>query len=168
MPRPLVFHPSERTAPKEVILHLREIDPTFELVWVDRAWLLGRVRPTAYRYTEGGRLLKAELQMVEVDPGTVQYARLAMQGFAATESYEHREADSRIIEDARLRWYNLQNCAGETFAARLDETLGGPRHRANLARVRDGARAVGREAYRRADRRPAYSRPYSRAALSRF
>lgn len=166
--RPLVFHPSERTAPKEVILHLREIDPTFELVWVPNAWLLGRVRWTPLRYLQAGRLLQGELLTPEPDAGTIAYARLAMQGFAATESYDHREADSRIVEDARLRWWNLQNHAAATFEARLDETLGGPGLRARQARVRDGAQALGREAYRRSDRNPMYGRPYSRDTIQRL
>lgn len=157
--RPLVFFPSERTAPKEVIQHLREIDPTFELVWVDNAWLLGRVRPTSLRYLQGGRILAHELAKADPDPGTIAYARLAMQGFAPTEAYPH-EADSRIIEDARLRIYNLENRAEATFNERIDESMGGPRHREALRQTRIGAGNMAREAWRRAFKKPVYSRPY--------
>ncbi len=156
--RPLVFHPSERTAPKEVIQHLREIDPSFDLVWVVDAWVLGRVRPTALRYLQGGRVVKAALFAAEPDPATIQYGRLAMQGFAPTEVYQH-EADSRIVEDARLRIYNLLNRAEATFADRLDESVGGPRHREALRQTQLGAGNMAREAWRRAFKRPVYSRP---------
>jgi hypothetical protein len=159
--RPLVFHPSERTAPREVIQHLREIDPSFDLHWVGNAWLLGRVRPTDLRYRQGGRVLNAELMSVEVDRGTIEYAKLAMQGFAATCSYDQPEADSRIVEDARERIYNLANRRESTFLARQDETLGGPKHRESMRQTKLGAENLAGEAWRRAFKRPVYSRPYS-------
>lgn len=155
----LVFFPSERTAPKEVIAHLREIDPTFDLVWIQTAWVLGRVRPNTIRYLGGGRILVAELGLPDPDPGVVGYARLVMQGFAATESYDHNQADSRIVEDARMRIFNLQTRAKQIYADRLDETLGGPKLRANQARARDGVLNLGKDAWRRGFKRPTYNRP---------
>lgn len=155
----LVFFPSERTAPREVIQHLREIDPTFELAWVGSAWLLGRVRPSERRYLAGGRMLRRELAAPEPERGVIAYARLAMQGFAATEAYEH-EADSRIVDDARIRIHNLHHRPEATFAERLDETLGGPSRREKQAQVRRGVEAVSSDAWRRAFKRPVYSRPY--------
>jgi hypothetical protein len=151
--KPLVHFPSPRLAPKEVIQRLREIDETFELVWLVDHWRLGRVRPTTARYYAGGRMLRTEMALPEPDPLNIGYARLVMQGFATTAGYQH-EPDGRIVKDARVRMYNLRNRREAAFRERLDETMGGPQQRERQRVAADWGRSMASEAWRRGFKRP--------------
>lgn len=154
--KPYLDHGSCRTAPEDVVRRLREIDPAYELVyWGQGVWRLGRVHPVnQHRYTKAGRILAMEFAMDTQREGNVRMARLAMQGFAITSDYTMNEPDDRIIQDAKVRVYNLREARDRVFRERLSETMGEQRDAESRRQAKDAARSMAGDAWDWAYRKP--------------
>ena len=130
----LVHHEADREAPDALILRLREIDPSFEVVYFGEGWWwVGAVRPNAARRRIGDTILAEEAKRDVPNPHNVLLGRLAQQGFAficryrspdglASAVSEDGERVS-IVEDIRARHhaFHVDREQGErVFRSRLD------------------------------------------------
>jgi hypothetical protein len=133
---PLVDFPQLRTAPKDVVRGLREVDPTAELVYLEKGrWLLGSVRWNRDLVAAARRILGRALKVahnstkhgpthqIEHLPrvrGRVQFALLAMQGFRPITEYKIQGSpDSRVVEDFRRRDWLFKNTSDLEHEAML-------------------------------------------------
>jgi len=101
--RRLVHHEAEKEAPDGLLLRLREIDPTLEVVYFgDGWWWVGSVRPNAHRRRIGEIILAAEERRSPANQHNVLLGRLALQGFAFICRYRAEgglETDTVVSED---------------------------------------------------------------------
>lgn len=159
----LVNIPESRTAPKEVIQRLREIDPAAELVYMGGGrWRLGRVVPSRDRTRKGTLLLMWESRMpAEKQDGTnLRIGRLAQQGFGSIAEYQVQgEPGAQIVEDFRLRDFNFRTNSEATFQARLAESAGDTAAIEKENRIMDWLDVQAPDVWRHAFKHPVYSLP---------
>lgn len=123
---PHVQFPQIRTAPIDVVRGLREVDPTAELVYMERGrWLLGSVRWNRDLVQQSARILARaieaasraskfapthQMEQLRRIRGRVQFAVLGSQGFRPITEYVIQGApNSRIVEDFRRRDWMFKN-----------------------------------------------------------
>jgi hypothetical protein len=154
--KPYIDHHSCRTAPEDIVRRLREIDPSFELVyWGAGVWRLGRIWPFhAARVTKARRILAMEFARDTQQEGNVRMARLAAEGFRSTCDYHQNDPDDRIVQDARIRIYNLREARHRVFQERLSETMGDQRLAESQRVAKDAASSMAGDAWDYAYRKP--------------
>lgn len=151
-----------RTTPPALLLQLREIDPTAELVYVgEKQWWLGAVRSNDERRKAGEHVLAFESRRTNPNPRNVMLGKLLLQGFARIQAYHCAgdpaltvtDADGdicSIVEDFRARdkaWRVDQGKA--SFKERMAHSSGELKKKAADAEFRDYLRNDGRSKYRR-------------------
>lgn len=169
--------PSFREAPRDVLGHLREIDPTVELVYMGGgAWALGSVCRNGLRDEVG--LRKVRMAMTTVPQHRAAAGRLRamlwegkllLQGFGLIETFKG-DPDSRVEEYLRQRTYCWASELDAAWRRIMDNDARSPEaeKEAELERYStmiDEKRL--REAYRWAFKRPvSIIKPEPKAAVA--
>lgn len=112
-----------RTAPPGLVLQLREIDKTAELVNIcEGVWWLGCVRPNEAKRLRSAHALHRMLGTRNAPAGRVLRAMLGEYGFTFIAEYRiEGEPTSAIVADFRERDYLWRHRPDETFEERLNE-----------------------------------------------
>lgn len=138
--------PLEREAPSALLSELREIDPSLELVHVERdRWMVGSFRPNELRRRVAGAMLERLRHKKGATIAEYRMARLIMEGFSPIASYTLRDPDGRIVSDVREREWNLRHRAEAVFQKKLEESEGKPEADQKLSTLRDQAEVGSRD-----------------------
>ncbi len=161
----------DKAAPPQLLMQLREIDPTVELVHFGGGdWRLGAVLLTDERVASGeailGQLLKQPVAQRNIK--AVVLGMLSIQGFAQIEKYFTSTGDvsgpvyveggldgkdgyfCTVLEDFRARDHAFRKDQGEAnFATRLGLTSNEAARAENEKQTQEWLRTDGRDHYRR-------------------
>lgn len=152
-----------REAPPLLLVSLREIEPSAELIYFGEGdWRLGSVRKTDARTAAGEQILAFESRRSPANPRNVLLGTLLKEGFAQIAQYRCegdpalglvRDGDGNvctIVEDLRQRDANFREDQGRAvFTERMEHTDGTVREREAAARRHDYLINDGRDHYRR-------------------